>query len=173
MLINLLKSNFIIHQVDKDILDQILLLFPVEVQNIEKALKYLEYWLKPNNYRIQDWNWLITKLEKQIMHWCNRYLPLARRLVLINSVLNGLPVYCFTLAQVPISIIHSMRRIIIWFLWNGSHKKLSYHLVNWERICSPKEKGGWGVKNLYYFNIALNLKTGWRTIIGSGLFLLF
>jgi len=39
-------------------------LFPFEKQELEKGLKYLGFHLKPNNYRKEDWKWLISKLEK-------------------------------------------------------------------------------------------------------------
>jgi len=42
----------------------------------------------------------------------------------------------------------------------GFEKK--YHLVRWETITKPKEKGGLGVKDLRKMNISLLCKWWWK-----------
>lgn len=42
-----------------------------------------------------------------------------------------------------------------------------YHLVAWDRICSPKDRGGLGVKRLVLFNPTLLGKWLWR-FVGKG-----
>ena len=41
------------------------------------------------------------------------------------------------------------------FLWGGGALDKKFHLVNWKTICSKKEKGGLGVKDLSLVNKAL------------------
>ena len=46
--------------------------FPFNLTKFEDGLKYLGFFLKPVNYKIVDWNWLITKIEKRLNNWCHR-----------------------------------------------------------------------------------------------------
>ena len=48
-------------------LSQISPLFPFKVDEIESSLKYLCFFLlKPNNYKFEDYLWLVKKIEKRI-----------------------------------------------------------------------------------------------------------
>jgi hypothetical protein len=40
--------------------------FPYTAHDILEGLKYLGFPLKPNNYRKEDWKWLLAKLEKKL-----------------------------------------------------------------------------------------------------------
>ena len=44
-----------------------------------------------------------------------------------------------------------------------------YHLSNWKYLTWPKENGGWGIKNLNWFSIALRLKNLWMVLQNKGL----
>lgn len=37
----------------------------------------MDYFLKPNNYHINDWNWILKKFDKKIHTWYNRKLTLG------------------------------------------------------------------------------------------------
>jgi len=58
-----------------------------------ERLKSLGFILNPNNYLSHDWNWLIKKVEKRIKTQYNKWLSKARRLVLINSMNEVIPIY--------------------------------------------------------------------------------
>ena len=34
------------------------------------------------------------------------------------------------------------------FLWGGGNPEKKFHLVNWNTVCSSKERGGLGIKDL-------------------------
>jgi hypothetical protein len=136
---------------------------------IENGFKYLGYFLKPNCYKADDWRWLIKKFEKRIDHWCNRWLSLGGRLVLIKAVLVSQPVYWMSMAVVPNSVLVKLRQLIFSFLWSGCSERKRLHLCNWDTIARPKKAGGWGVKNLAFFNKALAAKTLWRGLTKAGI----
>uniref|UniRef100_A0A2N9GN59 Reverse transcriptase domain-containing protein n=1 Tax=Fagus sylvatica TaxID=28930 RepID=A0A2N9GN59_FAGSY len=48
------------------------------------------------------------------------------------------------------------------FLWGGMGEEFKHHLVGWDKVCTPKEKGGLGVRSLTLFNKALLGKWLWR-----------
>jgi hypothetical protein len=54
-------------------------------------MKYLGFYLKPNNYRVADWKWMIQKVEKRIGNWSFCWLSLGGRLILEKSVLTKPP----------------------------------------------------------------------------------
>ena len=54
---------------------------------MEKGLNYLGCYIKPNDYRIVEWTWLVQKVEKMISNWGFKWLSLGGRLVLAKMVL--------------------------------------------------------------------------------------
>lgn len=40
--------------------------FPFTLLRLEDGLRYLGYKLKPHGYKIADWTWLISKLERRL-----------------------------------------------------------------------------------------------------------
>ena len=47
--------------------------------------------------------------------------------------------------------------------------KSRYHLVDWHTISRPYDLGGWNIKNLDWFSIALRLKSVWIVLKGEGI----
>jgi hypothetical protein len=41
-------------------------LFPYKFVELSEGFRYLGFFLKPTNYRVEDWHWLIQKYEKRI-----------------------------------------------------------------------------------------------------------
>jgi len=57
------------------------------------SLKYLGFYLKPSDYKREDWIWLVGKLEKILSVWNLKWLSRADRLVLVKFVLEAIPIY--------------------------------------------------------------------------------
>ena len=91
-------------------------------------------------------------------------LSLVGRLILVQDVLSSIIVYWLGLAPIPVSVLNKLRIMAFNFLWGSSGNKHHYHLVNWKTLAWPKEYGGWGIKNLHWFSIALRLK---KYVVGS------
>jgi hypothetical protein len=87
LVINVQKSIFLHSGVPSKNLQCLkdLLLYPCK--ELSLGFKYLGYLLKPGSYKTNDWQWLIDKFETKINHWCNKWLSLSRRFVLIKAVL--------------------------------------------------------------------------------------
>jgi len=51
--------------VDLD-LDSYKEIFPFNFVGLDVGFRYLGYYLKPANYRVEDWRWLLKKIEKRI-----------------------------------------------------------------------------------------------------------
>ena len=66
IMINFDKSLLLSHNVDSEVLDQILALFPAQMGVFEDGMKYLGYFIKANCYRMVDWRWILGKIDKRI-----------------------------------------------------------------------------------------------------------
>ena len=86
-------------------------------------------------------------------------LSVDGRLCLIKSVLMDLPVHYMSVLQLPRWAIKDIEQKCRGYLWKGQEEVSGGHcLVSWQKVCSPVEKGGLGVKDLNFFGQALRLK---------------
>lgn len=49
-------------------------------------------------------------------------------------------------------------------MWDSNRQKQGVHLLSLELFCSPKEKGGAGLKMIKIPNMAMLAKLGWRVL---------
>jgi len=126
--------------------------------------KYLVYFLKTGSQRAIESDWLMSKLIKKVGLWCNQWLSLGGRYILVKTVLEGQPVYWMSMEALPRSVINKIRKVMFHFLRNGHSETQQYHLCRWEVLSRPKKNGGWGFWNLFHFNTDLNANTLWRVL---------
>ena len=169
MIINFDKSVLIPYGIPQEQLAPIHALFPGQLGNFENGFKYLGYYIKANNYHTSDWHWMLRRVDHRIRSWCNRFLSIGGRLTLLSSVLSGIPVYWFTLAQLPVAISEALRKMMVNFLWGQGSLTKKFHLVSWQQIFLPRKMGGWGIRQPFWFNVALCVKSTWRALMGKGL----
>ncbi|CAJ2642357.1 unnamed protein product [Trifolium pratense] len=116
--------------------------------------------------RLVFWEPVLSRIKNRLSGWKNRFLSFGGRLVLLKSVLTSLPVYALSFFKVPSGIISSIESLFIKFFWGGGcedARKISW--VSWKAICSRKEFGGLGVRQLREFNLALLGKWCWRMLV--------
>lgn len=116
MRINAQKSNILFSRIGDEFIQHYLDLLPYQTQALEDSLKYLGFHLKPNDYRKNEWTWLLAKLEKRLQVWSNKWLSRVGRLVLIKSILEAIPVYWMSLSWIPKGILEKARRISFSYL---------------------------------------------------------
>jgi hypothetical protein len=68
------------------------------------------------------------------------------------------------LAAIPASVLTKLRKLIFNFLWSGCSDHHRQHLCNWQTLAKPKQKGGWGIQNLFHFSQALAANSLWRAL---------
>jgi len=132
-------------------------------------LRYLGYRLKPLGYKIADWKWPISKVDKQLNIWYHKYLSRAGRLVLIKAVIEATPVYWMTLVWIPRGILSHLQNLCCKFLWKGNQPGRIFAWTSWESLALPKSWGGWGINRLDTFSQALAAKLGWQLLNNNSL----
>ncbi|GAU38905.1 hypothetical protein TSUD_119710 [Trifolium subterraneum] len=108
--------------------------------------KYFGLPVGANPRLLSTWNPLVEKIRKNLNPWGNKHLSLGCRLVLINSVLNSIPIFYLSFLKMPKHVIKKVTRIQREFLWGGVNggKKISW--VKWKVVCQDKKNGGLGVR---------------------------
>jgi hypothetical protein len=64
---------------------------------------------------LSDWDWLIAKLLKKVGLWCNRWLSLGGRYILVKVVLEAQPVFWMSLEALPLSVLSRIRKVMFHF----------------------------------------------------------
>ena len=103
----------------------------------------------------------IQKADKFLSSWQADLLNPMGRSVLVNSVLDSLLVYLMSSLQIPAATIELMdkkRRAFLWSADKNGKSSPAACLVAWLKVCSPKEQGGLGIRDLGIQNICLLLK---------------
>ena len=108
------------------------------------------------------WDGVEDKFCRKLTLWKRQYISKGGRLTLIRSTLSNLPTYLMFLFQLPRGISSRLEKIQMDFLWGSSSSGRKIHLINWKDVCSSKEKGGLGIRNLILMNRDLLGKWAWR-----------
>jgi hypothetical protein len=117
---------------------------PFTFVNLSEGFKYLGFKLKLGSSTPEDWKGLVAHFEKRINFWCNKWLSLGGRYILIKSVLESLPVYWMSLEKLPNKILIILRRLISNFLWNSQPGHFRFHLCSWAELSKPRKFGAGG-----------------------------
>ncbi|MCH82363.1 LINE-1 reverse transcriptase like [Trifolium medium] len=103
--------------------------------------KYLGLPVGANPRRLSTWVPLLEKIRKKLNNWGNKHISLGGRVVLINSVLNSIPIFYLSYMKMSVQVIKKVTRIQREFLWGGVNggKKLSW--IKWKVVCQEKKNG--------------------------------
>ncbi|XP_016173488.1 uncharacterized protein LOC107615992 [Arachis ipaensis] len=108
-------------------------------------VKYLGVPLGANPRLVKTWMPIIDKVEEKLSLWKAKVLNKAKKLVLIKSVLNSLPVYYLSLYKMPKAVAEKLIFLQKRFLWSKEDGRNGMALVKWELVQAPKKLGSFGV----------------------------
>jgi mannosylglycoprotein endo-beta-mannosidase len=110
---------------------------------------------------------MINVVRRRLGSWGNKYVSLGGRIVLINAVLNVIPIFYLSYMKMPLKVWKELVKIQRTFLWAGLAKTNKTCWVRWDVICRPKKEGGLGIKDLRLVNMSLLAKWRWRLLMGE------
>ncbi|VFQ89227.1 unnamed protein product [Cuscuta campestris] len=129
----------------------------LDMQHKKLPFTYLGISIDKGITRTQHCNQLITAFDRKLGSWQFKQLDQAGRLILINHVLNTLPIFFLGSSTLPKSVQNILKQKMSRFWWKSKH-----HWVNWEDICTPKEEGGLGIRDLSSLQDSFSLKLWWN-----------
>jgi hypothetical protein len=80
--------------------------------------------------------------------WGNKYLSFGGRIVMVNAVLNAIPIFFLSYLKMPCNVWKEVVKIQRKFLWSGLSNRRKINWVKWEDVCKPKKEGGLGIRDL-------------------------
>lgn len=101
----------------------------------EIPFKYLDLPVGANLRRASTWQPMIDSLVKRLCSWKNRYLSLGGRIVLLNSILNSIPIFFLSFMKMPTKVWKAIIRVQREFLWGGAMGSKKIALVKWVDVC--------------------------------------
>ncbi|MCH80431.1 LINE-1 reverse transcriptase like [Trifolium medium] len=123
------------------------------------SFKYLGLPIGANSKSLTTWGPLVQHLRKRLFSWRNKHISLGGRIVLINVVLNAIPIFYLSFMKMPVIVWK-------WCGFKGSSyggNKVSW--VKWAVVCKAKSKGGLGVRDARIVNLSLLTKRRWRLLL--------
>ncbi|KAG2711134.1 hypothetical protein I3843_04G057600 [Carya illinoinensis] len=125
-------------------------------------MKYLGLPLGAPHKSKTMWDGVVEKIECKLAGWKRLYLSKGGRATLIKSTLSNLPTYFLSLFPLPVGVAHRLEKTFCDFLWGSLEDVKKFHLIKWEKVCTPLTNGGLGLRNLRTHNRALLGKWLWR-----------
>jgi hypothetical protein len=126
--------------------------------------KYLGLPVGANPRLGSTWKPLVDVIKRRLKSWGNKYISLGGRIVLINSVLNSLPIFFLSFLKLPVKVRNEIVKIQRNFLWSGLSERKKMCWVKWKDVCRPKKDGGLGIRDLQVMNISLLAKWRWKLL---------
>ncbi|KAJ9686353.1 hypothetical protein PVL29_015315 [Vitis rotundifolia] len=108
------------------------------------------------------WDGVEERMKWKLALWKRQYISKGGRITLIKSTLASMPLYHLSLFRMPKVVARRLEKLQRDFLWGEGNLERKAHLVNWEAVCTDKEKGGLGLRKLVPLNKALLGKWVWR-----------
>jgi hypothetical protein len=107
---------------------------------------------------------MVDGIRRRLRGWRSRYVSLGGRIVLINSVLNSIPIFYLSFLKLPVVVLKKLIRIQREFLWGGVKGGRKVSWVKWSEVCRPKCQGGLGVRDVGKVNLSLLIKWRWKLL---------
>lgn len=140
--VNFHKSSLIGINIDESFLSSAAKFLNCRVGGI--PFKYLGLPVGANPRKLSTCQPMLDVLLRRLSSWKNRYLSLGGRIVLLNSVLIGIPIYFLSYMKMPLKVWMEVVRIQREFPWGVSRVLGKSLRSNGRMPVNLRIKGVWG-----------------------------
>jgi hypothetical protein len=126
--------------------------------------KYLGLPVGANPRLSSTWKPVVDAIKRRLNSWGNKFISLGGRIVLINAVLNSIPVFFLSYLKMSVKVWREVVKIQRTFLWGGLTNRRKLCWVKWKDICRPKKEGGLGIRDVRIMNLSLLAKWRWKLL---------
>ncbi|GKB19941.1 RNA-directed DNA polymerase, eukaryota, reverse transcriptase zinc-binding domain protein [Tanacetum coccineum] len=127
---------------------------------LKTPFTYLGTKVGGNMSRKQAWKEVVDKVLSRLSRWKMKLLSIGGRLTLLKSVLGSMPIFHMSIFKVPSSILKSLESIRSRFFNGQDPKSNKASWVKWNKVLTPKDKGGLGVSSLFALNRGREFEQG-------------
>jgi hypothetical protein len=117
--------------------------------------KYLGLPIYMRKSKVQTFSYIKDKVRKRIQGWKEKLLSRAGMDVLIKAVAQSIPTYAMSCFDLTKTLCDDIGMMIARFWCAQQENENKLHWISWERMCSRKEKGGLGYRDLHLFNLVM------------------
>lgn len=129
--------------------------------------KYLGLPVGANPNSLSTWEPLVESISGKLNLWGHKYISFGGRIVLLNSVLNAIPIFYLSFFNLPMQVWKRMVRMQREFLWGGLEGGKKICWLKRESVCQSKRNGGLRVNDIRVMNVSLLAKWCWRLLVGE------
>lgn len=109
-----------------------------------------------------DFDFITERVQTKLQGWKANLLSMAGRVVLTQSVTSAIPSYLMQGCFLPTRILNGLDRLNRNFIWGSTNEQGKMHMVCWEKVTKPKDRGGLGIQSAKGRNLTLAAKLCWR-----------
>ncbi|XP_060177821.1 uncharacterized protein LOC132607756 [Lycium barbarum] len=112
--------------------------------------------------RKADYNDLLKKVRDKLHAWKGKLLSPGGKAMLINSVLQSIPIHLLSAIKPPKCVIKDIHKIFARSFWSSNEDVKKRHWSAWLNMCYPKHEGGLGFRSIFDVSKAQCAKLWWR-----------
>lgn len=103
------------------------------------------------------WKDVVRSIRSRLQSQSGRFLSVGG-VVLINYVMNAIPMYTLSFHRAPRKVIKEIKSIQRKFLQKGVEGERGVNWFSWDNLCRENEDGGLGVRDIETMNVSLLMK---------------
>lgn len=94
-------------------------------------------------------------MQSRLYSWKGKLLNKVGRVTLAKSVLSSIPIYSMQAMWLPQNLYDDLDKIVKKFIWGTNDGRRGLHLVKWNTVICPRNRGGLGIQDTRCSNTAL------------------